>query len=69
MGVIQQVAVVNREKPLQRVEWPLDAAGVERARPERGRAIADHPADAFLRQSFGAALDEQRVGRIGDIAP
>ena len=64
----QQAAVVNLEEASQGAGG-LDVAGRrERARDQRRGAVADHPADGFLGVGRGAALLQELICRLGEIA-
>ncbi len=65
----QEVAVVDREEPFERVGRLLEIARGKGARHERRGAIADHPADPLLGQRRRAAVDEHCVRGIGKITP
>ena len=67
--MVQQPLIVEREKPLERVGRPLEAARLEHARDERRRAVPDHAADVLLGERPAAARLEQGVRRVREIAP
>ena len=62
------VAHVLATPPFARRVRPLEAAGGEGAGDERRGAVAHHAADLIFRQRRAGALDEQRVGRVREIA-
>src|SRR5258708_37847734 len=65
----QETAAVDRHESFERVGRCGNPRRRKRPRDERRRAVADHPPDAFFSEWSGAALLEQRVRCLGDIAP
>jgi hypothetical protein len=64
----QEMAIVDREKPIERVGRPFGTTRRKGARNERRCALADHPADLIFGKRIGAARFENRVGGVGDVA-
>ena len=68
--MVQQAAVVDRQEPLERVGRRLDAGAPRSARATS--VAAPSPTMRPMRvlgQRRAAARHEQRVGRVGEVAP
>src|SRR5438094_2271821 len=66
--VIQEAAIVNREKPRERIRRLRDAAGREHAVDEHRGTVAHHSSDVFFGQRPRAGYAQQLVGRLREIA-